>query len=44
MLGEFSTPLEIIGVLFIVFGYYLLNITKINYGLLDPFKALLKKK
>jgi len=44
MLGEFPAPLGIAGVLLIVFGSYLLNISRINDGLLGPFKALLKKK
>ena len=44
ILGEFPTPLGVVGVLLIVFGSYLLNITKISDGLLGPFKALLRKK
>jgi uncharacterized membrane protein len=44
ILGEFPAPLGVVGVLLIVFGSYLLNITKISEGLLGPFKALLRKK
>lgn len=44
ILGEYPAPIAVIGVIFIVFGSYLLNISKVNDGLLGPFKALLKKK
>jgi uncharacterized membrane protein len=44
ILGEYPAPLGILGVMLIVFGSYLLNISKVNDGLLGPFKALLKKK
>lgn len=44
ILGEYPTPLGVVGVMLIVFGSYLLNIRKVNNGLLGPFNALLKEK
>lgn len=44
IVGEFPTPLGLIGVLLIVFGSYILNIKEIKNGYLAPFKAVLKEK
>jgi drug/metabolite transporter (DMT)-like permease len=44
IVGEFTSPVGLIGVLLIVFGSYTLNIKHIRGGFLSPFKALLKEK
>lgn len=43
ILGEFPTLTGVAGVLLVVFGSYVLNITKLRQGFLTPFKALLEK-
>lgn len=40
ILGEFPTPLGIAGVLLVVTGSYVLNISKLKQGFWEPFKAL----
>ncbi|WP_414468536.1 EamA family transporter [Methanobacterium sp. ACI-7] len=44
ILGEIPDPIGVVGVLLIVFGSYLLNITKVSNGILGPFKALFKAR
>ncbi|KYK25269.1 hypothetical protein AYK26_02195 [Euryarchaeota archaeon SM23-78] len=44
ILGEFPTLLGIIGILLIVGGSYILNISKHNRGLLAPFKQIFRDK
>ncbi len=44
MVGEFPTLFGLIGVVLIVAGSYLLNITEKSKGLLHPFRALLSEK
>lgn len=43
-LGEQPTPLKLLGILIIVMGSYLLNITDIKTGLLKPFSNLFSDK
>lgn len=43
-LGEHPTPLKLLGILVIVIGSYLLNITDIKGGILKPFSNLLSDK
>lgn len=42
IVGEFPKFMGIVGVLFIVFGSYLLNVKQAKKGLFSPFTALLK--
>ncbi|UCD03733.1 MAG: EamA family transporter [Candidatus Woesearchaeota archaeon] len=44
LVGEFPSFFGIIGILFIVFGAYILKIRETSEGYLTPFKALLKEK
>ncbi len=44
IVGEFPTPMGLIGVIFIVAGAYLLNFDQVNKGILEPFKALLREQ
>jgi uncharacterized membrane protein len=44
MLGEFPSPLGLWGILFIVTGSYVLNITQWHKGYLAPLKMLVKEK
>ncbi len=44
MVGEFPNELGLVGVLLVVAGSYLLNLSKKSAGLFAPFKALLKNK
>jgi len=44
ILGQYPTPLGIIGVILIVIGSYVLNIQRRNAGYLAPFKAMLKHR
>lgn len=43
ILGEFPTPLGVVGVIFIVIGSYVLNIQRKNKGYLAPFKAMVEE-
>lgn len=42
--GETTTVLKLLGILAIVFGAYLLNISEIKKGVLEPLKALFKNR
>ncbi|MDP3726783.1 MAG: DMT family transporter [bacterium] len=42
--GETTTVLKLLGVLTIVFGAYLLNISEIKNGIIEPLKALFKNR
>jgi uncharacterized membrane protein len=44
IVGEFPGGLGIAGIFLIVFGSYMLNISKRKHGFLAPFKALVKEK
>lgn len=44
MLGEFPNSLGLWGILLIVVGSYVLNITQLHKGYLAPFKMLVKEK
>jgi uncharacterized membrane protein len=44
IVGEFPSIFGLIGILLVVTGSYLLNITKKSHGYFAPFKALLKEK
>ena len=44
ILGEFPTLLGLVGILIIVFGTWLLNISEIKKGIFAPFKAILTNK
>lgn len=44
LLGEFPSLIGLIGIVTVVIGSYLLNITKKSQGALAPFRALLKEK
>lgn len=44
ILGEFPTLTGLIGIFFVVFGAYLLNIQDIKKGLLAPIKAIFKER
>lgn len=43
-LGEVPTPIKSFGILFVLAGSYLLNISEIRGGVLAPFKKLMKDK
>lgn len=42
ILGEFPNGFAVIGILLIILGAYVLNLDTKKYGLLEPFKALLR--
>lgn len=44
IVGEFPKPLGLLGVIFIVFGSYVLNIKEMDRGYFSPFQALLKER
>jgi drug/metabolite transporter (DMT)-like permease len=44
IVGEFPTPLGLVGIILIVSGSYILNINEFKKGYLAPFKALLQEK
>jgi uncharacterized membrane protein len=44
IVGEFPSPFGLIGVIFVVVGSYVLNISKLKDGFFEPFKALVKDK
>lgn len=44
IVGEFPTPMGLVGVILIVMGAYLLNFDQVNKGKWEPFKALLREK
>lgn len=44
IVGEFPSKFGFIGILFVVFGAYLLNISERHKGFLEPIKALLREK
>lgn len=39
-LHEFPTPIKFLGILFVVFGAYLLNVADVKEGIMAPFKKL----
>lgn len=43
-LNEIPTPLKFVGILFVVFGAYLLNVVDIREGIMAPFKKLFSHK
>lgn len=43
-IGEIPDPKKIVGILIIVFGAYLLNVTQIKQGITAPFKSLFANK
>lgn len=44
ILGEFPTPLGLVGIFLIVLGSYILNIKEWKQGYLAPFQALLRER
>jgi len=44
LLGEFPSLIGLVGIVTVVIGSYLLNISKKTQGILSPFRALLKEK
>ena len=44
LLGEFPTNLGLIGILIVVFGSYILHISSIKRGYIEPFKSIFKNK
>lgn len=44
ILGEFPTPLGVVGILITVFGSYVLNLSKRSQGLLHPFISIATEK
>jgi len=43
IIGEFPSIMGVVGVFLVVFGSYVLNISKLRLGFLAPFRALLDK-
>ncbi|PIN76090.1 hypothetical protein COV17_03270 [Candidatus Woesearchaeota archaeon CG10_big_fil_rev_8_21_14_0_10_36_11] len=44
LLREFPTPIGMVGIVLIVLGSYVLNMTKNGGGLIDPFKRMFKDR
>ena len=44
IVGEYPTPMGVLGILITVFGSYVLNISKRKHGFLEPFRIIVKHK
>lgn len=43
-LGEVPTPIKFVGILLIISGAYLLNVSDFRFGILEPFRKLMKDR